>query len=132
MTTYVYKSEKLENLKKVFCEYFEINSMFLKNKSQKQVEIYHRQLYHYMAYELKYGSYQDIGSFCNNNHATIMNSHSRIDGYLSYDKNVKNDLDNLMGKVKHANRINLIINDLLKLDKKQLSKVDEFIKTMAA
>lgn len=85
------------------CEYFNIEKIELFNKSREIDVVYRRQLFHFLSKNLtnpRITTYAKIGKYYSDlvqkkDHATVMHSCKKIEGYLTYDKTVNKDLENI-------------------------------------
>lgn len=93
------------------CDYFQVDYMYPFNRSKKKNVVYIRQLFHYISREVTNKnavSFQCIGEYLSDitepfNHATVINSCKKINGYLTYDKKVKKDVKEIIKKLNQCN-----------------------------
>tara|TARA_R110000782_G_scaffold98275_2_gene183576 strand:- start:738 stop:1052 length:315 start_codon:yes stop_codon:yes gene_type:complete len=85
----------------IFC-YFDVGYFDVLKRSTKRKVVYRRQLFHYLSRTLSNNriTYEEIGNYLGDiitpyDHSTVMYSERKITGYLSYDKVVIKDVDNL-------------------------------------
>ena len=100
----------LETIHEKVCKYFLIKPLFLFNRTRRVRVLYMRQIFHYLSKKMNgvRMSYVDIGSYlCDDetlnlspfDHATVMNSCKKIEGYLTYDKDVIKDVENIINLI---------------------------------
>lgn len=85
------------------CQYFDVDYLFPFQRSNKRKVIYIRQVFHYIARKKTNNNaitFNEIGSYLSDivqpfNHATVMHSCKKIEGYLLYDKQLIKDIDNI-------------------------------------
>ena len=86
------------------CDYFKVGYLFPFEKTRKRRVVYIRQVFHYIARQKTNKNvitFNEIGNYLSDivqpfDHATVMNSCNKIEGYLSYDKTLKKDIDNII------------------------------------
>lgn len=91
----------IEEVHKVFCDYYQIDLDYFFNKSRKRTFIDPRQQFHFLCKEYTKLSLADIGKYYKDitgvfyDHATIIHSGKAIKNYIDTDKTVFNDISNL-------------------------------------
>lgn len=86
------------------CQFFNIEKMDLFKKSRKTDIVYRRQLFYYLSRSLtnqRQITFEKIGNYYadvagKKDHATVLYSCRKIEDYLSYDKQVRKDIEQLV------------------------------------
>lgn len=95
---------ELSEVHEKVCNYFNVDYLFPFERSRKKEHVYVRQIFHYVARETtnkKMVTFEKIGNYLSDiidpfNHATVLNSYIKIKGYLTYDKKVNEDVNNII------------------------------------
>ncbi len=93
----------IEDIHDVVCSYFKVYKRFPFVDSRKRKYLYVRQVFHYVSSKntnKRLVTLEDIGDYSKKinvsyNHATVLNSCKKIEGYLTYDKDVIRDIENI-------------------------------------
>lgn len=93
----------LHKIKDAVCEHFGVEDIYFLNGSSKESPLLLRQIFHYLSRELNknFVTYKEIGSYYSDvsgrsyDHSTVINSHNKIENYLSYDKDLQTQLNQI-------------------------------------
>jgi len=94
------RSITLEDIKKVVCQYFKVDSRMLESKSRKKIHAFPRNVFVYLCRQLTALTVEEIGRFLNRNHSTILYASEVIEHKIKFDKKVKHQVDFLSQKLR--------------------------------
>lgn len=89
----------LEDIKKIICKYYKIDSSILPSKSRKKTHTFPRNMYVYLSRNYSQATLEEIGKSINRNHSTVIYSSEVIERKIKADKKVKNQADFLSQKI---------------------------------
>lgn len=99
-----YNIQSLDVINEKVCNYFKVDKMFPFQKTTKSKVVYIRQIFHYMAKitcNRRVFNDKAIAEYLKDEikpleRTTVIHSHKTISAYLTYDKKVKNDVENIL------------------------------------
>lgn len=86
---------ELEYILDEVCKYLELNVDRIKSNGRQAQNVKARFYYFYLARQHTNYSFANVGSIVGKDHASVMHGCKQIESYLSYDKEVINDLEQL-------------------------------------
>lgn len=89
----------LDDIQKVVCKYYKIESSMLPSKSRKKIHTFPRNMYVYLSRNYSQATLEEIGKSINRNHSTVIYSSEVIEKKIKIDKKVKNQADFLSQKI---------------------------------
>lgn len=89
----------LDDIKKIICKYYKIESSMLPSKSRKKIHTFPRNMYVYLSRNYSQATLEEIGKSINRNHSTVIYSSEVIVKKIKIDKKVKNQADFLSQKI---------------------------------
>lgn len=99
----------LSKIHEIIYTYFQVDYMFVFQRTRKTNVIYTRQLFHYISRKVNGNkiSFNVIGSYLDDiskpfNSSTVIYSCKKIEDYLSYDKGVQKDVKNILKIIKNG------------------------------
>jgi chromosomal replication initiator protein len=90
----------IEEIKKVVCNYFNVDRAMLESKSRKKEYAYPRNVYAYLCRHCTSETLEKIGKSIKRNHSTILYASEMIEKKMKTDRNVKNQVMFLKKKIK--------------------------------
>jgi len=90
----------IEDIKKIVCNYFQVDPETLQSKSRKKIYSYPRNLYVYLCRHHTGATLEEIGRSIDRNHSTVLYASEVIAHKLKVDSKVKNQVDFLTQKLK--------------------------------
>jgi chromosomal replication initiator protein len=93
------RSITMEDVKKVVCQYFKVDSLMLESKSRKKIHAFPRGVYVYLCRQLTGLTVEEIGRSINRNHSTVLYASEVIEHKIKVDKRLKNQVDFLSQKL---------------------------------
>ncbi len=92
-------SISLDDIKKIICKYYKVESSELSSRSRKKIHTFPRYMYVYMSRNHSQATLEEIGKSINRNHSTVIYSSEVIEKKIKMDKKVKNQADFLSLKI---------------------------------
>ena len=90
-----YKTFMLPELEKIVCWYYEIDGEILRTKSRSAEKVLPRQVFIYLAYELKYGFKSLIAKHIGVTHATIIWNIGSVGAEIEYNKRLRDEVEDI-------------------------------------
>lgn len=97
---------ELETILDRVCQYLELDVPNVKTKNRKRTHVTARFYYFYLARNYTQYSLASVGAVVGRDHATVMHGVTEIEKYLSFDKTVINDLEEIETLLEDAGIIN--------------------------
>ena len=82
----------MEDISKLVCRYFRIETHALKSKSRKKIHSYPRNIYVYLCRHHTDATLEDIGKSIDRNHSTVLYASEVVEHKMKGDKVVKNQI----------------------------------------
>jgi chromosomal replication initiator protein len=96
------KDLSIETIQKVVSKRFDLKISDLKSKRRQRGFVLPRQISMYLARKLTKMSLPEIGAhFGGKDHSTVFHSIKKIEGLMDHDKKIKNDINNLLDKLRY-------------------------------
>jgi chromosomal replication initiator protein len=90
----------MEDIERLVCRYFKIDTALLRSKSRKKIHSYPRSIYVYLCRHYTDATLEDIGKSIQRNHSTVLYASEVIEHKIKVDSKVKNQLNFLRQKLK--------------------------------
>ena len=86
----------LTEIEKVVCDFYEVDPLRLFRKGRKRDVVEARQAFAYLAYSMnKNLGYESLGKYMDFNHATVLHSCKKVEGYMEVDKFYRTEITDL-------------------------------------
>ncbi len=86
----------LEDIKTVVCDYYGLEKELLFSKNRRRYIMIPRQAFVYLAYHINQDlGYCDLSKYMGFNHATLIHSNKRVQGFMDVDKTYKAEIKDM-------------------------------------
>lgn len=96
------KTAELVALEKLIKDRMGLPENYLRDRSRKRELSTARQMFFAIAYELRLGTYGEIGKYANRDHSTALYGHKNVLGISRFDKDLRDNMSVIMSKMPKA------------------------------